>query len=161
MHEIYIEEPLVGSLINQLIDISAPTTSLYHNGQAIDGLCLKWNDIFSTLSRILGFWKGKKAAAIEDLVVERYVFALCWDYPTMATASDKLLPLCTGPQDLDFSDMVQFFFFAHSFLGQCGTFGEGTNFPRLVVGLLEQLSAVPILEEIEELDFCRPIRKLS
>jgi hypothetical protein len=41
MHEIYIEEPLVGSLINQLIDISAPTTSLYHNDQAIDGFCLK------------------------------------------------------------------------------------------------------------------------
>ncbi len=37
----YVEEPLVSSLINQLIDISAPTTSLYRNDQAIDGLCLK------------------------------------------------------------------------------------------------------------------------
>jgi hypothetical protein len=79
----------------------------------------------------------------------------------MATASDKLLPLWTGPQDLDFSDMVQFFFFAHSFLGQCSAFGQGTNFPGLVVGLLEQLSTMPIPEEIEELDFCRPIKKLS
>lgn len=152
-----VEEPLVSSLINQLIDISAPPTSLYRNDQAIDGLCLKWNDIFATLSRILGFWKGKKAAAIEDLIVERYVFALCWDYPTMGTASDNLLPLWTGPQDLDLSDMVQFFLFTHSFLGQSGSFGEGTNFPGLVVGLLQQLFAVHIPEEIEELgwDFFR------
>lgn len=146
-----VEEPLVSSLINQLIDISAPPTSLYRNDQAIDGLCLKWNDIFATLSRILGFWKGKKAAAIEDLIVERYVFALCWDYPTMGTASDNLLTLWTGPQDLDLSDVVQFFFFTHSFLGQCGDFGQGTNFPGLVVGLLQQLFAVHIPEEIEEL----------
>lgn len=153
----WVEEPHISSLINQLIDISSLPTSLYRDDHAFDGLCLSWNDIFGIFLRILSFWKGKKAAALEDLIVERYVFVLCWDYPTMGTASEDLLPLLTGHQGLDSSDMAHFFFFTHSFLGHCDAFGQGSNVTAVVVGLLRKLHAVNIPEEIEDLgwDFFR------
>ncbi|KAF3945345.1 hypothetical protein CMV_028261 [Castanea mollissima] len=153
----WIEEPVISSLINQLIDISAPPTSLYRDDQAKGGLCLSWNDIFATFSRILGSWKGKKAAAPEDLIIERYVFALCWDFPSVCTASDNLLPFRTGPQALDLSDMAHFFCFSHSFLGCSNAFDRGTSLPEVVVGLIQHLHAMHIPEGIEELgwDFFR------
>ncbi|KAG6720767.1 hypothetical protein I3842_03G077400 [Carya illinoinensis] len=152
-----VEEPPISSLINQLIDITALPTSPYWDHDAIDGLCLSWNDIFATFSRILGFWRGKKAASIEDLIVERYVFVLCWDYPSMSTPADNLIQLLACPQDLDLSDMAHFFFFTHSFLGHHDALGQDTNVPGLVVGLLQKLSSMHITEEIEELgwDFLR------
>lgn len=153
----WIEEPVLSSLINQLIDISALPTSLYRDDQAKGGLCLSWNDIFTTFSRILGSWKGKKAAAPEDLIIERYVFALCWDFPSVCTASDNLLPFQTASQALDLSDMAHFFCFTHSFLGCSDAFNRGTSFPGVVVGLIQHLHAVHVPEGIEELgwDFFR------
>uniref|UniRef100_A0A2N9EM75 UBR-type domain-containing protein n=1 Tax=Fagus sylvatica TaxID=28930 RepID=A0A2N9EM75_FAGSY len=152
-----VEEPVISSLINQLIDISALPTSLYRDDQAKGRFCLSWNDIFETFSRILGFWKGKKAAAPEDLIIERYVFALCWDFPSVCTASDNLLPIWTSPQALDLSDMAHFFCFTHSFLGCGDAFDHGTSIPGVVVGLIQQLHAMHVPEEIEELgwDFFR------
>ncbi|KAH0998079.1 hypothetical protein GBA52_021943 [Prunus armeniaca] len=52
----------------------------------IDRLCLSWDDIGSTMSSILGFWKAKHAAVVEDLGIERDIFVLCWDFPTIGTA---------------------------------------------------------------------------
>ncbi|BBH00253.1 hypothetical protein Prudu_010193 [Prunus dulcis] len=62
------------------------TTRLSYWTRNIDRLCLSWDDIGSTMSSILGFWKAKHAAVVEDLGIERDIFILCWDFPTIGTA---------------------------------------------------------------------------
>ncbi|VVA29715.1 PREDICTED: auxin transport [Prunus dulcis] len=43
----------------------------------IDRLCLSWDDIGSTMSSILGFWKAKHAAVVEDLAAKSVWKELC------------------------------------------------------------------------------------
>lgn len=145
------EEPDISSLIHQLIDISAFPASLSIDGLNIDSLCLSWDDICSTMSSIMLFWKDKKAAVVEDLIVERYIFVLCWDFPTMGTAKHNQLPFWSDPQTLDISDIENFFYFSHSILGNHASVGVNTNFSEVIVHLLQHLDAEHVPEHIEEL----------
>nr|XP_011467865.1 PREDICTED: auxin transport protein BIG [Fragaria vesca subsp. vesca] len=145
------EEPDISPLIHQLIDISALPASLSTDGLNIDSLCLSWDDICSTMSSIIGVWKDKKAAVVEDLIVERYIFVLCWDFPTMGTSKHNQLPFWSDPQTLDISDMENFFYFSHSILGNHASGVENTNLSKVIVYLLQHLDAEQIPEHIEEL----------
>ncbi|KAJ7974260.1 Auxin transport protein BIG [Quillaja saponaria] len=118
---------------------------------AIDRLTLSWDDIYGTFSWILGFWKGKKALTVEDLIVERYIFILCWDIPSLDTVSDHVFPLWSDPQNVDTSTMLYFFYSSHSFLGHHEAIGKYAGFPDFVVGLLQHLSDSHLSEDIEEL----------
>ncbi|XP_008230303.1 PREDICTED: auxin transport protein BIG [Prunus mume] len=144
------EEPDISPLIHQLIDISALPASLSTDSLNIDRLCLSWDDICSTMSSILGFWKGKQAVVVEDLIIERYIFVLCWDFPTIGTATDHQLPLGSDPQTLDTSEIENFFYFSHSILGHHGV-GVKNNFSEVIVHLLQHLDAELVPEYIEEL----------
>ncbi|CAB4274839.1 unnamed protein product [Prunus armeniaca] len=66
--------------------LSSWVSIVFENTRNIDRLCLSWDDIGSTMSSILGFWKAKHAAVVEDLGIERDIFVLCWDFPTIGTA---------------------------------------------------------------------------
>ncbi|KAI5340843.1 hypothetical protein L3X38_020117 [Prunus dulcis] len=57
---------------HQLLLTLAPART--HN---IDRLCLSWDDIGSTMSSILGFWKAKPAAVVEDLAAKSVWKELC------------------------------------------------------------------------------------
>lgn len=151
------EEPFISTLINQLIDISALPPSLCRDELAIESICISWNDICATFSWILGFWKGKKAAAVEDLIVERYIFSLCLDIPTVSSAPDDKFSLGNEAQALDMSNMFYFFRFSHSVVGYRDDIGKGTNLLDAVVGVLQKLYDMQIPEDIEELgwDFLR------
>ena len=151
------EDPFLSSLVNQLSDVASLPASLCRDDLAIQSLCLHWDDICASFSWILGFWKGKKATTVEDLILERYIFILCWDIPTMGSALDHPLPLWNDLQTLDLSDVKYFFHFSHSFLGHSGVIGEGISFLDVVIGVLQHLHAVHITDDIEDLgwDFLR------
>lgn len=151
------EEPFVSTLINQLVDISALPPSLCRDELAIESLCLSWNDIYATFSWILGFWKGKRASSVEDLIIERYIFSLCSDIPAMSSAADDQLSLGSEPLAQDISNMAYFFCFSRSLLGHGNNIGKGSNLTDAIVGVLHEICALNIPEDIKELgwDFLR------
>ncbi|KAJ0099623.1 hypothetical protein Patl1_21605 [Pistacia atlantica] len=152
------EEPTITNLVNQLIDFAALPTSLSWDEPAIDSLCLSWGDMWETFSRILGLWKGRKAVAVEDLIVERYIFVLCCDIPSRGVSLDSQLASLRESQALDISNLGHFFHISHSLVRQLkATTGKDCNFADIVVGVLQHLDDVCIPENIEELgwDFLR------
>ncbi|KAL5095744.1 hypothetical protein RYX36_000071 [Vicia faba] len=151
------EEVFIGSLIGQLIDVSESSAPLSVDDLTIDKLALNWKDIYCTFSLILGFWRGKKATTVEDQIVERYIFNLCWDIPYMGSEADHPVISWNQGQSVDLSDMLHFFHFSHLLLGHPEVLGNFTNIPDVVLSLLQNLNALPVPEGIEELgwDFLR------
>lgn len=151
------EELVVNSLIDQLIDVSGSSATLARDDLAIDSLNLNWNDIYLIFSEILGFWRGKKAKTLEDLIVERYFFSLCWDNPCIGSEADHPSIHQSGDFFLDLSNMFHFFHFSHSLLGHRDVIEKDTTSPDVILRLLQHLNAVFVLEDIEELgwDFLR------
>ncbi|XVF31619.1 hypothetical protein REPUB_Repub17cG0006900 [Reevesia pubescens] len=154
---LFEEEASSNSLIHQLIDVAYLPSPLCRDDLAIGSLCLSWDDLCETLSYILGFWNGKKVAAMEDLIIERYIFLLCWDIPTMKSPLDHQLSLWSNLQTLDISSIEHFIHFSHSLLGQCNVISQSANFQNLVVGLLRNLHATHVEDNFENLgwDFLR------
>ncbi|KAB2613738.1 auxin transport protein BIG-like [Pyrus ussuriensis x Pyrus communis] len=144
------EESDISPLIHQLIDTSTFPALLSIDYVDIDSLCLNWDEICSTMSLILGLWKGKQAAVVEDLIVERYIFILCWDFPTIGTSKDHQVLSSSNPQNLDISDMENFIFFSHSILGHQAAVGAKTN-SEAIVQLLQLLHTEHISDHTEEL----------
>ncbi|KAK7374677.1 hypothetical protein VNO80_08114 [Phaseolus coccineus] len=146
------EETFVSSLVGHLIDISG-SSSLMREGLAIDSLALNWEEIYFTFSLILGFWSGKRAVAVEDLIVERYVFSLCWDIPYVGF--DAVHSIIAWDQDhpVDLSNMFHFFHFSHLLLGHPEGIGKVNISPDVILSMLEHLNAFSIPECIEQSDW--------
>ncbi|KAF8389895.1 hypothetical protein HHK36_024413 [Tetracentron sinense] len=147
------EEPVISSLLHQLIDVASQPASVCRDDMAVQRLCLSWDDICASFSWILGFWKGKKAEAVEDLILERYIFVLCWDIPAMSSASCHLLPFKSRSLVLDMSNMKLFFHFSHLLLSHCGVIGKNVNVLEVVVSVLQQLHTAHISDDVEVLDW--------
>lgn len=151
------EEPVISNLINQLIDTAILPPLLSTDEPAIQSLCLNWGDMRETFSWILGLWKGRKAAAVEDLIVERYIFSLSWDIPTMGFTLDRQPSLLWESQTLDASNLGYFFLLSHLVPDQLNIAAKGQAFPGVVVSVLQHLLAAHTPESIDELgwDFLR------
>ncbi|KAL2618195.1 hypothetical protein AAZV13_08G231500 [Glycine max] len=146
------EEAVVSSLIGHLIDISGSSASLVREDLAIDSLTLNWGEIYFTFSLILGFWRGKMATAVEDLIVERYVFSLCWDIPYVGSEADHTIKSWDQDHPVDPSNMLHFFHFSHLLHGHPEGMGKFTISPDVILSLLQHLNAaLPIPEGIEQL----------
>ncbi|KAK7266596.1 hypothetical protein RIF29_19245 [Crotalaria pallida] len=152
-----VGEEVVSSLTEQLIDFSGFCASLGRDDLTIVGLTSEWKDIYLTFSLVMGLWKGKKASAVVDLIVERYLFTLCWDIP--CAGSEELLPIISWSRDhsLDLCNMLHFSHFSHSLLGHQQVLEKFTTYPDMVLSLLQHLNAMPKPEGIEEFgwDFLR------
>ncbi|KAL5723323.1 RING-type E3 ubiquitin transferase [Ranunculus cassubicifolius] len=92
MGECVKEEPFIDSLLHQLVDVSAAPASAYKDQKAMEDLGLTCDDVYASMSGILESWRGRKAEALEDLIIERYVFLLCWDIPVLSSTSLLLPP---------------------------------------------------------------------
>ncbi|KAK2663188.1 hypothetical protein Ddye_001762 [Dipteronia dyeriana] len=151
------EEPILNNLVSQLIDISALPLSLCRDDPAIASLCLDWGDMCQTFSLILGFWKGRKASAVEDLIVERYIFILCWDIPNLGSPLECQQSQWRDSQTLDTANLGHFFHFSHLLLCQPNVVGKDCNFPDVIIGVLQCIHAMHIPEDLEEIgwDFLR------
>ncbi|XP_023737665.1 auxin transport protein BIG [Lactuca sativa] len=143
-----IEGEVNSNFLSQLIDVTSFTTSAHREDLAVECLGLSWAEVCASLSSILGFWRGKRALTMEDLVLERYILMLCWDIPSVHTSVDLI-------QTLDITNIEHLLHFGHSILGSQGV-ATGVDFSKLVYSMLEQLQSMPIVET-EELgwDFLR------
>lgn len=151
-----VGEEVVSSLIDQLVDVSGSSASLGWEDLAIENLALNWKDIYLTFSLVLGFWKGKKATVVEDLIVERYIFTLCWDIPYIGSEADHPIISWSGDHSADLSNMLHFFHFSHSLLGHPEVIEKFSTFPDVVLSLLQHFDASPIPERTEELGWYFP-----
>ena len=143
-------EPFFNGLINQLIDISSFPASLRQHDLTIECPWFNPGEIFSTFSWILGFWNGKQAVTIEDLIIERYIFVLCWDFP-YGNALSHGGSLWSDPETLDISNTTCFFYFSYLLLDHSDIIGESMKFPQVVIGLLRRLHGGSILEDFKAL----------
>ncbi|KAE8686089.1 Auxin transport protein BIG [Hibiscus syriacus] len=151
------EEPSSSSLFHQLIDTAYLQSPLCIDDVSIGSLRLSWDDLCSSFSYLMGLWNGKKAATMEDLIIERYIFLLCWDMPCMKSPLDHQLSQGSNLQTMEISSIEHFFRFSHSLLGQCNVIGNGADFQNLVVGLLRRLHGANMQDNFESLgwDFLR------
>ncbi|KAL6961117.1 RING-type E3 ubiquitin transferase [Sarracenia purpurea var. burkii] len=151
------DEPASSSMLHQLIDIVPLPASVCRDEMVIDCLSLSWVDIYTSFSRILGSWSGKIAATMDDLILERYMFGLCWDVPTIGSMLEHLFHHWSGIHTLNTSNMKHFFCFSHSLLGHCGVIADCVNFSEMVFTVLQCFHDVNISGDSGELgwDFFR------
>ncbi|KAI5665767.1 hypothetical protein M9H77_15620 [Catharanthus roseus] len=133
------ELPVSKSLLTQLVDIAPAPASVCRDEPPLGSLDLTWEEIGICFSRILGFWKGKRPENVEDLLLERYLFVLCWDIPAMKSTPEHLLLLFRGGEVPDVLEFKNFVYLSHLVLGHSGVARERIDFPRMVIGLLHQL----------------------
>ncbi|XP_022962536.1 auxin transport protein BIG [Cucurbita moschata] len=143
-------KPHFNSLINQLIDISSFPDSLHKHDLTIEYPWFNPSDIFSRFSWILGFWNGKQAVTVEDLIIERYIFVLCWDFPSV-NALTHVCPLWSNPETLDISNTTCFFYFTNLLLDHSDVIVKSMTFPQVVIGLLRHLHSGSMLEDFKAL----------
>ncbi|KAK4477539.1 hypothetical protein RD792_016768 [Penstemon davidsonii] len=151
------DTPVNISLVNQLIDIAPIPTSLCKDYPEVNCLGLNWRDICASFSWILGFWDGKIATNADDLIVERYLFVLCWDIPIEGSSFKDRQFLSTLLKVPDILNMENFIYISHSILGYRAASGEGSSIPDLLLSLLQQLHGSIRYEDDQELswDFFR------
>ncbi|KAL2241605.1 UNVERIFIED_CONTAM: Auxin transport protein BIG, partial [Sesamum indicum] len=145
-------------LLNQLIDITPVPASMCREYPGGDCLGLNWEEVCASFSQVLGLWNGRKAANMDDLILERYVFVLCWDIPIEGFSSEHWQLLLNGLRVPDIMNMQNFLYVTHAILGQHATRDKYTGIPDLVLSLLQELhgSLIP-KEKVGELgwDFLR------
>ncbi|KAL2499836.1 Auxin transport protein BIG [Abeliophyllum distichum] len=153
----WVKETPGNILLNQLIDIAPLPASVCRDHPGADGLGLIWREICASFSWILGFWKGKKAVKAEDLIIERYLFVLCWDIPIPQPSLEHWRARFGGHNVSDILNMEHFHYFSHSVLGHSATIGKYTDIPEVMLGLLRQLNALLTSEDVGKLgwDFLR------
>ncbi|KAL0377633.1 UNVERIFIED_CONTAM: Auxin transport protein BIG [Sesamum radiatum] len=151
------EAPANMILLNQLIDIAPVPASMCREYPGGDCLGLNWEEVCASFSQILGQWNGRRAANVDDLIIERYVFVLCWDIPIEGFSSEHWQVLLNGPRVPDIINMKNFLYATHAILGQHATRDKYTGIPDLVLSLLQQLHGSLIPKEVGELgwDFLR------
>ena len=130
------ELPILNILLPHLIDVTVfphPPTYCRNYGE-FQVLGLDFNEMAAPFLSFLGFWSGRSAETIADLLLERYIFMLCWD-----------TCLCVG----SFGSHTQFSLMTESFLkvgnlllNSCSFTSEGSN------------PAVEIIKELPQLFDC-------
>ncbi|KAK4765976.1 hypothetical protein SAY87_007618 [Trapa incisa] len=145
------EDPIANRLINHLTDAVPFPVSPNRDYQSIDCLIMGWSDVCESFSQILALWKDKRAALVDDLIVERYLFGLCWDMPVIGKLIDHLHFPLSKPENMVISDMRHFFQFSHMVLG--GYPVQEGQLLNVVFAVLEKLQAVSLPERPEEIEW--------
>ncbi|KAK1310864.1 Auxin transport protein BIG [Acorus calamus] len=152
------EIPSVGELLHQLIDVASPFVNR-KDENALQRLCISWDDLFESLSRILGFWRGQKAEAIVDLIVERYVFVLCWGTISSVSYIHRPPVSVNNSHTLDLSKTSSFFLFAHLLVSSNnGVTCKDVNLSEVIVCSLKQLHSMHLAVDdiaLQDWDFSR------
>nr|GMC67386.1 auxin transport protein BIG [Ipomoea batatas] len=151
------EAPINNALRNQLIDFAPLPAAVCRGDPAVECFGLNWDEICFSFSLILTFWKGRKPEKVEDLVLERYIFVLCWDIPIMKSTQEHLLHFLRGTMDPDISNTEHFVYFSQAILGHTGEINDRATFSNRFLCLLHQLHDSLVPEEGGELgwDFLR------
>lgn len=130
----------VSMLLHQMIDVIPHPIAVCEDNGAFCALGLNWGDLISIFSWILSFWRGKNAETAEQLILERYVFLLCWG--TVSSVSPKanfILPSRGTWTGLDLSNSELFFHFGLIALNNSSIVSTEVNFSEVILDLLQQL----------------------
>ncbi|XP_017240355.1 auxin transport protein BIG isoform X1 [Daucus carota subsp. sativus] len=145
------------SFLEQLIDVGPLPAAICRDDKAVDYLGLKWTEICSTFAWILEFWKAEKAATVEDLIIERYVFVLCWDIPSVDFKLEHMNPFWADFQNPEATNVEHLLHYSHSTLCHPGDFHKTINISDVVLALLQHIDSVQVSDDIRDLswDFFR------
>lgn len=105
-------------------------------------LGLDWNELCASLSIILDSWKGKKAVAVEDVILERYVFRICWEILGLSSASSGVLNK-QKIENINVANAESFFNFCHTVLSH-----DKEYLADVVVSVFNQLSSPSSITEV-------------
>ncbi|PKU69107.1 auxin transport protein BIG [Dendrobium catenatum] len=111
---------------SQLIDVTPLFDPQWREDSSIKWLGLNWSDISATTSWILDFWRDKKAEAVEHLIIERYIFFLCWGTISNTDFDDSSCVHSSRWYDLDPSSALPFFHFVLTATSNSGGDNDGT-----------------------------------
>ncbi|XP_009785858.1 auxin transport protein BIG isoform X1 [Nicotiana sylvestris] len=150
------ETPTCNALLSHLIDITPLPPSACRDDPTIECLGLSWNDICASFSRILRFWEGKKPEKVEDLILERYIFVLCWDLPVVKSTSEHLHRWLTSAEVPELSNAEHFVYFSQLFSGDMGKINY-SHLSVMLMDLIHRLHDLHVSEDVGEFgwDFLR------
>ncbi|KZV25002.1 auxin transport protein BIG [Dorcoceras hygrometricum] len=151
------QNPYCNMLLNQLVDIAPVLASLCEDYCSVDFFGLSWEEIQASFSWVLGLWKGKKAAKVDDLIIERYMFLLCWDIPVSVSSSENWQVVSNSHMVPDILNVENFVYFSHCILGNYVSSSDSACISDLVLSLLQQFDGFLSCKDVEELgwDFFR------
>ncbi|XP_051119264.1 auxin transport protein BIG [Andrographis paniculata] len=141
--------PVNVTLLKNLIDIAPLPASLCRDYDEVDCLGLNWEEICTSFLKILGFWAGKKASDADDLILERYIFVLCWDISIERSFQHSNV-LFSDPKAPEVSNMKRFLYISHFMLSHHVTANESGSIPDFLLSLLQQLSGSLACENVGE-----------
>ncbi|XP_049346359.1 auxin transport protein BIG isoform X1 [Solanum verrucosum] len=144
------ETPFYSVLLSHLIDIAPLPPSTCRDDPTIASLGLSWDEICASFSRILRFWEGKKPEKVEDLIIERYIFVLCWDLPVLKSTSEHLHLWLTSAEVPELSNAEHFVYFSQSLVGEMGKINY-KPFSAMLLELIHRLHDLHVSEDVREL----------
>ncbi|KAK3129243.1 hypothetical protein QOZ80_6BG0474630 [Eleusine coracana subsp. coracana] len=144
---------VTNNMLSQLIDVTPSHTEFHFDKAAVETLNLNMADLGVTVIKILSSWCGRSASVADDLIVERYLFLICWstlsgiDYCGNNSLLKDGLP--------DYADVNVFLSFALT-ISNGASSHVGVDLPALIFGLLKRLhSDIPGSSELGSWDFPR------
>ncbi|CAL5080495.1 unnamed protein product [Urochloa decumbens] len=145
---------VTSDLLPQLVDVTPAHAELYFDKAAVETLGLNLADLGATMSQILNSWSGRSAEVADDLIVERYIFLICWSTlsVTGCHGNDSLLNDNYLKPDLD--DVNVFLTFALSIRDGASSH-VGVDLPALIFELLKLLHSDIRSSKLESWDFLR------
>ncbi|ONK55020.1 uncharacterized protein A4U43_UnF8510 [Asparagus officinalis] len=125
-------------LLSQMIDtVPHPVVAC---DSAFQALGLNCADIISKFSWILSFWRGRKAETVDQLIVERYIYLLCWGTVfSISPDARNMLPLGSTWAGIDLSNSESFFHFGHIALNDTSAVSKNINLSEVILDLLQRL----------------------
>jgi len=146
---------VASNLLPQLIDVTPVHAEFYFDKAAVETLGLNLAYLGATMSQILGSWSGRSPEVADDLIVERYIFLICWS---------TLSGICCQGNDSvpnnyylepDLADVNAFLTFALS-ISSGASSHVGVDLPALIFQLLKLLhSDILGSSTLENWDFPR------
>ncbi|XP_020396329.1 auxin transport protein BIG [Zea mays] len=145
---------VASNLLPQLIDVTPVHAEFYFDKAAVETLGLNLAYLGATMSQILGSWSGRSPEVADDLIVERYLFLICWSTLSGIGSQGNDSVLNNFYLAPDFADVNAFLTFALN-ISNCASH-VGVDLPALIFLLLKLLhSDILGLSTLESWDFPR------
>lgn len=145
---------VASNLLPQLIDVTPVHAEFYFDKAAVETLGLNLAYLGATMSQILGSWSGRSPEVADDLIVERYLFLICWSTLSGIGSQGNDSVLNNFYLAPDFADVNAFLTFALN-ISNCASH-VGVDLPALIFLLLKLLhSDILGLSTLESWDIPR------
>ncbi|KAK8459521.1 hypothetical protein SEVIR_2G160200v4 [Setaria viridis] len=146
---------MASDLLPHLIDMTPTHADSYFDKAAVETLGLSLADLGATMSQILNSWNGRSAEVADDLIVERYIFFICWNTLSVTGCHGNGSLLNDYYLKPELGNVNVFLAFALS-ISNGASSHAGIDLPALIFELLELLhSDILGSSKLESWDFPR------